>query len=75
MNLTPSQVKAQGSVYGLQITGTPKAGIDVKNQGPMTVRPEELKKVRHLIYWCPKCKVYHLFEGNDFEDVEAIIGK
>lgn len=41
----------------------------------MDIPKAQLKKVRHLVYWCPECKAYHLKEGKDFEDIEIIIGK
>ena len=47
--------------------------IDNGEEMPLTL--EELKKVRKLVYWCPECKAYHLWSKNDFEDIEAIIGK
>jgi hypothetical protein len=45
------------------------------NGEQIDVTREQLVKVRKLVYWCPDCKAYHLWDGNDFEDIEVIIGK
>ena len=58
-----------------KITATPKARTIVENGEQMDVTPEELRKVRKMVYWCPQCRCYHLWEGKDFEDIELIIGK
>jgi hypothetical protein len=55
------------------ITAT-KTRTIVENGEEITITRAELKKVRHLCYWCPECEVYHLFEGKDFGDVEAVMG-
>jgi hypothetical protein len=76
MNLTPSQVKAQG------LPANPRTAIleeirdktIMDNGEEMPLTKLQLRKVRHLVYWCPECKAYHFFDGNDFEDIEAILG-
>ena len=81
MNLTPVQVKAQGlpanprTALLKKITATPKTRAIIENGEQMDVTLEQLRKVRKLIYWCPPCHCYHLWDGNDFEDIEVIIGK
>ena len=83
MNLTPAQVKAQGlpanprDALLKRITRTPKTRAIIENGEQLDVTPEEFLKVRRvkgLIYYCPECRAYHLFDGKDFEDVEAILG-
>lgn len=63
-----------------------KTIIDGGEQMPLP--KEQLKKVRHLVYYCPdctehlrdgpvyrpECKAYHFWDGKTFEDVEAILG-
>ena len=58
-----------------RITETPRAGVIIKDRKQRNVTSEQLRKVRKLIYYCSECKTYHLWDGNDFEDIEVIIGK
>lgn len=43
------------------------------NGEEMPLTKAELRRVRHLVYYCPECKAYHFWDGNDFEDVGAIL--
>jgi hypothetical protein len=80
MNLTLSQVKAQGlpenprAAILKRITGTVTRAIVEKGE-QRDVTLEQLRKVRNLVYWCPPCHCYHLWEGRDFGDIEVLIGK
>jgi hypothetical protein len=80
MNLTPSQVQSQGlpenprTALLKRITVTPKTRSIIGSGEGRDVAVKELRKVRHLVYWCPQCHCYHLWDGNDFEDVEAVLG-
>ena len=56
------------------ITATPKTKTIIENGEQLDVTREELKRVRRLVYWCPECKAYHLFDGKTFEDIEEILG-
>jgi uncharacterized protein with PIN domain len=56
------------------ISATPKTKTIVDNGEEMEVSREELKKVRSLVYYCPECKHYHLWEGKSFEDIEEVLG-
>jgi hypothetical protein len=82
MNLTPSQVKAQGlpenprAALLKKITATSEIRDKtiVRDDETMPLTKADLRRVRHLVYYCPACKAYHFWDGNDFEDVEAILG-
>ena len=80
MNLLPSQVKAQGlpenprAALLKKITATPKTRTIIENGEQLDVTLEQLRKVRELVYWCPQCHCYHLWEGKDFADIEGILG-
>jgi len=47
----------------------------IKGWGQINIARGDLKKVRHLIYWCPPCHAYHLWEGKSFQDIEIAISK
>ena len=55
------------------ITATAEKTI-MDNGEEMPLSKEQLKRVRHLVYYCPECKAYHFWDGRAFEDVEAILG-
>jgi len=55
------------------ITATVEKTI-MDNGEEMPLSKEQLKRVRHLVYYCPECKAYHFWDGRTFEDVEAILG-
>ena len=75
MNLTPSQVKSQGLPANPRTALLEKIkAIMFNGEEIMPLTKEQLKKVRHLVYWCSGCKGYHFWEGKDFEDVEAVLG-
>jgi uncharacterized protein with PIN domain len=48
-----------------------KTIIDGTEKMPLT--KAQLRQVRHLVYYCPECKAYHFWGGNDFRDVEAVL--
>ena len=59
------------------ITATPKTRTIIENGERLDVTSEEFKKfrkVKELIYYCPECKAYHLFDGKTFEDIEEVLG-
>lgn len=76
MNLTYAQVKAQG------LPANPRTALleEIKdktimdNGEEMPLSKEQLKRVRHLVYYCSECTAYHFWDGKNFEDVEAILG-
>jgi len=47
----------------------------LENGESMEVSREELKRIRHLVYYCPECPGYHLWSENDFEDIEAVLNR
>ena len=87
MNLIPSQVKAQGlpenprtALLDQLKTPEDKAALDrvarrliIFGDEKMSLTWEEIKKVRHLLYWCPECAGYHPWPGNDLEDVKVFL--
>ena len=76
MTLPPSNgVKIMPTTTLKRITATPKSKTIIENGEQRDVTPEQLRKVRKLVYWCPPCRAYHLWEGKDFEDIEVLIGK
>jgi hypothetical protein len=63
----------------MSVTATPipevKDKTIIDGTEKMCLSKDELRQSRHLVFYCPECMAYHLWGGNDFEDVRAALKK
>ena len=82
MNLTLAEIKSQGLpanprtalLKTIGVTPEVKDKTIMDNGEEMPLTKAQLRRVHHLVYYCPECKAYHFWDGMNFEDVEAILG-